>query len=111
MRRLGGKAFHNAKEYGALRIQIGFTFGQWLKALDAIKEMHKNEWQQWRQAEWPGWFLEYKFNKFTTENNVTNQMRYVGSSQKRKGDLDFDIRFDEDDFYGDLKASDIKKKV
>ena len=30
-------------------------------------------------------------------------------SLKREGDLDFDIRFDEEDFYGDLKASDITK--
>lgn len=88
----------------------GFTFGQWLKALDTIKEMHQNDWHQWRQTEWAGWFLEYKFNKFTIEEQVTNQMRYVGSSLKREGDLDFDIRFDEEDFYGDLKASDIKKK-
>lgn len=92
------------------RFNFGFTFGQWLKALDAIKEMHQNEWHQWRQTEWAGWFLEYRFNKFTIENGVTNQMRYVGSSLKRAGDLDFDIRFDEEDFYGDLKASDIKKK-
>lgn len=88
----------------------GFTFGQWIKALDAIKEMHTNDWHQWRQTEWAGWFLEYRFNKYTIENKVTNQMRYVGSSLKHEGDLDFDIRFDEDDFYGDLKASDISKK-
>lgn len=91
------------------KFNCGFTFGKWLKALDAIKEMHQGEWHQWRQAEWAGWFLEYRFNKFTIENNVTNQMRYVGSSLKRKGDLDFDIRFDEEDFYGDLKASDVSK--
>ena len=92
------------------KFNCGFIFGQWLKALDVIKEMHQNEWHQWRQAEWAGWFLEYKFNKFTIDNRVTNQMRYVGSSMKREGDLDFDIRFDEEDFYGDLKASDITKK-
>lgn len=91
------------------RFNCGFSFGKWLKALDTIKEMHQNEWHQWRQAEWAGWFLEYKFNKFTIEENVTNQMRYVGSSLKRDGDLDFDIRFDEANFYGDLKASDISK--
>lgn len=88
----------------------GFTFGRWLKALDVIKEMYENEWSQWRQTEWAGWFLEYKFNRFTLEEHVTNQMRYVGSSLKREGDLDFDVRFDEADFYGDLKASDITKK-
>jgi hypothetical protein len=92
------------------QFNCGFTFGQWLKALDAIKEMYNNSWRQWRQAEWAGWFLEYRFNKFTIENKITNQMRYVGSSLKRDGDLDFDIRFDEENFYGDLKASDISKK-
>ena len=92
------------------KFNCGFTFGYWLKALDVIKEMHKNDWHQWRQAEWAGWFLEYRFNKFTIDNNVTNQMRYVGSSLKHEGDLDFDIRFEEENFYGDLKASDITKK-
>lgn len=87
----------------------GFSFGEWLKALDVIKEMHQNGWHQWRQAEWAGWFLEYRFNKFTIDNDVTEKMRYVGSSLKRDGDLDFDIRFEDEDFYGDLKASDIKK--
>lgn len=92
------------------KFNCGFSFGRWLKALDVIKEMHQNKWQQWRQAEWAGWFLEYKFNRFTIDSNVTNQMRYVGSSLKHEGDMDFDIRFDEEDFYGDLKASDITKK-
>ena len=92
------------------QFNCGFSFGKWLKALDAIKEMHQNAWHQWRQAEWAGWFLEYKFNQFTTEKEITHQMRYVGSSLKREGDLDFDIRFEEADFYGDLKASDISKR-
>ncbi len=87
-----------------------FAFGRWLKAIDTIKEMYKNEWSQWRKGEWAGMFLEYKFDKFTTDNHLTNQMRYVGNSLKRDGDLDFDIRFDEDDFYGDLKASTISQK-
>ena len=87
-----------------------FTFGQWLKALDVIKEMHRNGWSQWRQTEWAGWFLEYKFNKFSTENNISSQMRYVGNSLKKDGNLDFDIRFDKENFFGDLKASDITKK-
>ncbi|MDE6299949.1 MAG: hypothetical protein K2M10_09945 [Muribaculaceae bacterium] len=88
----------------------GFSFGEWLKAIDVIREMHRGGWHQWRQAEWPGWFLEYKFNKFTIDNHVTDKMRYVGSSMKRDGDLDFDIRFEDEDFYGDLKASDVSAK-
>lgn len=92
------------------QFNCGFTFGQWLKAFDVIREMHDNDWKQWRQAEWAGWFLEYKFDRFTHENHVENRMRYVGSSMKKEGELDFDIHFAEDDFYGDLKASDIDHK-
>lgn len=88
----------------------GFPFGTRLRSIDVIKEMHKNKWSQWRQAEWPGWYLEYRFNKFTVENDITDKIRYIGSSHKREGELDFDIRFEDEDFYGDLKASDIRKK-
>lgn len=91
------------------KFNCGYPFGQWLYAFDVIKEMYENEWSQWRQAEWAGWFLEYKFEKFTRENSTENQMRYIGSSNKKNGELDFDIRFEEADFYGDLKASDVKK--
>ncbi|WP_455076941.1 hypothetical protein [Prevotella koreensis] len=91
------------------RFNCGFSFGKWLYALDVIKEMHHGEWLQWRQTEWAGWFLEYMFDKFTREQGVDDLMRYVGSSNKRVGDLDFDIRFEEADFYGDLKASDVGK--
>ena len=107
-----GKTFQTNSLFELFRqFNCGFSFGKWLKALDVIKEMHKNEWHQWRQGEWAGWFLEYKFNKFTIDTYITGQMRYVGRSLKIDCDLDFDIRFDEDDFYGDLKASDVKKHV
>lgn len=94
------------------QFNCGYTFGEWLYALDAIKEMYGNQWEHWQQAEWAGWFLEYKFNKFTTENHTTNLMRYVGTANKAKkeGVFDFDIFFPKDDFYGDLKASDIEHK-
>lgn len=92
------------------QFNCGYPFGQWLYALDAIKQMHHDEWQQWRQAEWAGWFLEYKFDNFITNNHLENKMRYIGSSNKGDGELDFDIHFEEADFYGDLKASDATKK-
>lgn len=88
----------------------GFGFGQWLKALDSIKEMHLNGWRQWRQAEWPGFYLEYRFDKFTRDNNVTDKMRYVGNSSINGGGKNFDILFGEEPFYGDLKASNISQK-
>lgn len=89
----------------------GFSFGQWLYAVDKIKEMHGDNWRHWQQAEWAGWFLEYKFNKFTIDNNTLALMKYVGTDNKghKEGTFDFDIWFDRDQFYGDLKASDINK--
>lgn len=92
------------------QFNYGFTFGQWITAINAIQELHDKNWKQWRQTEWAGWFLEYKFDTFTKENNVTSKMKYIGDSRKGSNQLDFDIWFDEQSFYGDLKASDIVKK-
>ena len=84
-----------------------FPFGHSLYAIDKIIEMHDNGWPKWQETEWPGWYLEYLFDKYTKDNNLQNIARYV--SQKRKDELDFDIFFPQQDFYGDLKASDIQK--
>lgn len=92
------------------KFNYGFSFGEWLYALDIIRTMHENEWRHWRQAEWAGWFLEYKFDEFVRDNHIENIMSYTGSSNKRDGDWDFDIYFEESDFYGDLKASDSSQK-
>lgn len=87
----------------------GFTFGQWLKVLPTIKEMERANWPEWRQTEWPGWYLEYKFNQFTIDNGTSPHIVYTGQSNKRKQNaaFDFDIWFKKAQFYGDLKASDI----
>lgn len=86
-----------------------FDFGHWLPASIAIPEMHKGGWNKWKETEWPGWFLEYRFDNFLKEYGLENKILYVGSSHKRQGELDFDLWFDEYKFYGDLKASDITK--
>ncbi|MGN1154988.1 MAG: hypothetical protein ACI4TK_02300 [Agathobacter sp.] len=86
-------------------------FNTWLYAVDAIKEMHEQQWSQWQQAEWAGWYLEYKFNAFSLQSHIKPYMQYVGVAHKghRQDEFDFDIWFDNDCFYGDLKASDIAK--
>lgn len=91
----------------------GFTFGQWIKVLPTIKEMQQSGWPEWRQTEWPGWYLEYKFNQFTIDNNTAPLILYTGQSHKAKQDgvFDFDVWFKHHQFYGDLKASDITKTV
>lgn len=88
----------------------GDYFGKWISAKNAIPEMHNNHWNKWKETEWPGWYLEFKMNEFIKEKCLERKILYVGSSQKRAGELDFDLWFGEDNFYGDLKASDITKK-
>ena len=85
-------------------------FKQWLKASDAIPEMHDANWPKWRETEWAGWFLEYKFSDFLDRKNV-KEIVYHGNSGKKKGALDFDLLFPLQKFYGDLKASDSKEKT
>lgn len=88
----------------------GFSFGQWLKVLPTVIEMEKAKWPEWRQTEWPGWYLEYKFYQFTLDHGTSPHIIYTGQTNKRKqtGSFDFDIWFKKAQFYGDLKASDIK---
>lgn len=84
-------------------------FSTWIRGDDAIKEMHRNNWPKWRETEWPGWYLEFKFATFLTQNNV-GLVVYQGNKSKKKGSLDFDLLFPVHKFYGDLKASDIREK-
>lgn len=87
-----------------------FVFNQELTAQEAITQMKTNRWGHWRQAEWAGWFLEYKLDAFLKENNLQGIIRYTGTVLKRDNDLDFDLYFPEEAFQGDLKATDINKK-
>lgn len=88
------------------KFNSGFSFGKWITAVQAISEMKKKKFYAWRETEWAGWLLEYKMKTFVEEERCENQMRYIGNL--KSGDLlDFDLFFVKEDFYGDLKASDI----
>lgn len=84
-------------------------FANWLSGDSAIKEMYQNKWPKWRETEWPGWYLEFKFASYLEKSN-SKAVVYQGNEGKKRGNLDFDLLFPLHKFYGDLKASDIKKK-
>lgn len=106
---------NNIKEYNNDLFNVfslfneGDYFGRWISAKNAIPEMHNNSWNKWKETEWPGWYLEFKMDSFIKEKCLEKKILYVGSSHKRAGELDFDLWFGENNFYGDLKASDIAK--
>lgn len=86
-----------------------FLFGEWITAASAIEEMKSKNWYQWKGTEWAGWFLEYVANEFLEKEECQNTILYIGN-KKTDDLLDFDLYFEDDSFYGDLKASDINKK-
>lgn len=84
------------------KFNFGFPFGQWLEAIKCVEEMRNKNWSQWAQSEWAGWFLEYRFYNFTKENNTDGYCKYI--RQKGQSELDFDLWFNEVQFFGDLKS-------
>jgi hypothetical protein len=82
----------------------------WILASNEIKEQYENKWGHWKQTEWQGWYLEFKFFEFLTFNKLNDKIIYTGSSNKSKELLDFDLFFNEQNFFGDLKTSDKSKK-
>ena len=63
-----------------------------------IKANYKNKYQ----PEWAGFFLEFEFEKYITENNLNHLITY--KQDKTKGGIDLDLFFPTIESYGDLKA-------
>lgn len=88
---------------------IFYPTNVWVESMKAIPEMYKCKFKDWKQVEWAGSYLEFKFEQYLNQKNITHKVKYVAKSNKSHGELDFDLWFDEDNFYGDLKASDVSK--
>lgn len=86
-----------------------FSFGEWITAAEAIEKMKSKNFYQWKGTEWAGWFLECEIDEFIETEQCQDIMIYIGN-KKTDDLLDFDLYFGNDDFFGDLKASDIDKK-
>lgn len=83
-----------------------FIEKDWLTAKEAIMKMYISDWKHWKETEWPGWFLEFEINNFIKKYNLENKIKYLGMSENKSNFLDFDLWFQQEKFYGDLKASD-----
>lgn len=79
----------------------------WILANQAILSMKDNDFSNWAQAEWQGWFLEFEFNKFLEKNKIIS-ISFTNSLIK--DDSIFDLFLNNLDFYADLKTSDSSKK-
>ena len=79
---------------------------KWL-GIDCYKEMLTADYRNKNQAEWPGFYLEYSFEKYLTTNGYDN-VRFA--QEKEDGGIDLDLYFADKDVYGDLKAHSEEKK-
>ncbi len=82
-----------------------FPFGEWITAKEAFCEMKSNDFPKWGEAEWGGFYLEYLVSRFIEKGSHQEAMKYVNN--KKKGELDFDLYFEKEEHFGDLKASTI----
>lgn len=81
-----------------------------LEALASVREMHDWGSADAFQAEWPGFFLEYRLDRFLQEKQLEQWIQY--QKVKGAGLLDYDLVLHDETafrFFGDLKASNAAK--
>lgn len=91
------------------RFNSEFLTARRIEAMDAIQEMHAEDWPDTFQGEWPGFYLEFRMDNFLRQHS-----RGLFEFQKDKvhGRFDYDLVFidaDRVEYYGDLKASNIAR--
>ncbi len=70
--------------------------------IDCYKEMIEAGYKNRFQAEWVGFFLEYRFETYIEEHGLSDVFRY--HQDKSAGGIDLDLFFPQIGAYGDLKA-------
>lgn len=91
---------------------LDFFDGAWIEAMNAGEEMCEATWPDRFQAEWPGFYLEFRVDEFLRRTHAGSAVAF--QKVKRKGSFDFDLVFMGPQgiaLYGDLKASDAKTNV
>ncbi len=85
-----------------------FEFNKWIEVNQAVQEMKDNNFSKWKECEWAGFFLEFKFSYYTIIKEIEDYVKYINNTRKEHN-LDFDLKFDKANFYGDLKSSSMKE--
>ncbi len=83
-----------------------FLTGERIEAMHAIDQMYAALWPDTFQAEWAGFYLEYRVDEFLRRTRTDHLIEF--QKDKRRRGLDYDLVFKEPPavvFFGDLKAS------
>lgn len=84
-----------------------FLNGVWVDPIRAVEEMYVANWPDTFQAEWAGFYLEFRIDEFLKRTHADGLVGF--QKVKRRGEFDYDLVFQGPqggEFFGDLKASD-----
>lgn len=85
------------------------TLPKTLYGINCYEQMFADNDQNRKQGAWEGWYMEYYIKKYLT-SHPSDAIEWWSS--KKSSDLDFDLKFlNEENFYGDVKSDDAKKSV
>lgn len=109
-----GKEMYNDEVIEIIKkFNSSFPFQKEIKGILAYDEMVRNDFAHKYQAEWPGFYLEFKFSEFLENNKEMKEIIEMKSNKAKKKNLgenlDFDLWSNKFKFYSDLKASNISK--
>ncbi|MBV1708336.1 MAG: hypothetical protein KMY54_00615 [Erysipelothrix sp.] len=76
--------------------------------LAAYQEMISEEYNNAYQAEWLGFYLEFKFRKYLKENNLEEVITFV--DDKSKNGVDLDLYFNKMECFADMKSHSITSR-
>lgn len=74
---------------------------EWL-GIEAYAEMIEHNYRNKFQPEWPGFYLEFKLEQYLINNNKESVIKFY--QNRKKGEVDLDLKFPQLGFFGDLKA-------
>lgn len=83
-----------------------FHFNKNIYGYDAYSEMLTNKFNYALQAEWPGFYLEYQFDKFAKQLDIEMVLKYIQYNTPGYKSP-FDLWSEKYNFFADLKTSDI----
>lgn len=73
--------------------------------IEVYSEMIENNYRNKYQPEWPGFYLEYKLERYLDDNDKKGIITFY--QNRKKGGIDLDLKFPQLGYYGDLKAHSI----
>ncbi len=80
------------------------------KGIDCYQEMINAKFNNAYQPEWAGFYLEYKLKHFLN-NNPSHQQYCKYLQNKQNDEIDLDLWFSKEEFYGDLKTHTINQNL